>query len=93
MISPRFKGGDRVRTRALGAAGHTRLPRYLSDRSGVIVSVRGAFALADERAAGAPNARVETVYGVRFEASEIFDAPDRHCVVADLWESYLEADK
>src|SRR5438445_470344 len=41
LATPRFKAGDRVRTKNLNPTGHTRLPRYARDKVGVIDRDRG----------------------------------------------------
>jgi nitrile hydratase len=83
MIAQRFRVGEDVRTQAVVNPGHTRLPNYLAGKVGTIVAVCGAFPLADERARGIRDAPSQPVYSVRFDY-------DRHHVIADLWESYLE---
>jgi nitrile hydratase len=83
----RFVPGDRVRTRTIDPAGHTRLPRYARGAVGVVVEPAGVHPLADDRAhgrAGTP----QTVYHVRFAATELFGAGD-HTVTVELWEDYL----
>jgi hypothetical protein len=89
MTTDRFVPGDRVRTRAIDPAGHTRLPRYARGAVGVVVEQAGRHPLADDRARGlAPQA--QPVYQVRFLASELFGAGD-HTVTVELWEDYLTA--
>jgi len=90
MTPRRFDVGDRVRTRPVTASGHTRLPHYLAGRGGVVVAVRGAFALADDRALGKRDVGVETVDAVGFDAGDLFEESHQHRIIADLWESYLE---
>ncbi len=88
----RFKAGDRVRARNLNPEGHTRLPRYVRGRSGIITSVKGPFRLPDANSEGRPD-EWEFVYPVRFAARELWgpDASERDTVAVDLWDSYLEA--
>ena len=66
---PRLRPGDRVRARNRHPAGHTREPRYVRGRVGVIQEHHGAGGLPDlgvhEDAHGAS-------YCVRFEASELW---------------------
>lgn len=87
-----FRPGERVRTRLMNPAGHTRLPQYLRGRPGTIECVLGKMPFADRRAAGETDA-TETAYTVRFEAADVWgvDAEPRSAVCADLFESYLEA--
>ncbi len=42
-VAPGFKSGQRVRARNVHPSGHTRLPRYVRGRSGVVVRDRGVF--------------------------------------------------
>ncbi len=86
----RFLVGQRVRTSALRAEGHTRLPRYLAEHAGVIARVHGLYPLADDRAAGR-DTPPQALYAVSFEARELFgDAAQGFTVTADLWDAYLE---
>src|SRR3989442_1114543 len=64
LATPRFKAGDRVRTKNLNPTGHTRLPRYARDKVGVIDRDHGVFILPDE-IAGA-KARGESDEGPRY---------------------------
>jgi len=50
---PRFKAGDRVRTRNINPATHTRLPRYARDRVGEVEAIRGCHVYPDSVAIGA----------------------------------------
>lgn len=90
----RFRPGDRVRSRNLHPAGHTRLPRYARDKSGVVRTVNGPFLLPDTNAHGA-DPDWQACYAVEFSARELWGpgaaAGDRICV--DLWESYLEPEE
>lgn len=88
----RFVPGARVRTLTVDPPHHTRLPRYVRGQVGEVVEAQGAWPLADERAQGRADARVETVYTVRFAAARLWGA-GRHWVTVDLWESYLEEDR
>ena len=44
---PRFKAGDRVRTRNINPVTHTRLPRYARDKVGAVEAVRGCHVFPD----------------------------------------------
>jgi nitrile hydratase len=50
---PRFKAGDRVRTRNIHPVTHTRLPRYARDKVGEVEAVRGCHVYPDSVATGA----------------------------------------
>ncbi len=90
MPEPRFAPGDRVRARSVDPAHHTRIPRYARGQVGEVVEVQGTWPLADERAQGMAEPRIEPVYTVRFPASELWGPPGGHWVQVELWESYLE---
>lgn len=84
-----FSPGDLVRTSHLDPPHHTRLPRYARGRVGVVVEREGEWLLADVNAAGRGDAPMEPVYAVRFDARDLWGDGD-HCVVLNLWSSYLE---
>ena len=87
---PRFRVGDRVRARNRHPLGHTREPRYLRGRAGVIHAYHGAHAFPDLSAEGVRVGR--HLYCVCFEASELWgeNANGNSAVYVDLWEDYLE---
>ena len=89
--APTFQVGDRVRARNLNPTGHTRLPRYVRGRLGVVETFHGAHVFPDVHAhTGADDPR--PLYTVRFAAREFWgpDAPEHDSVSLDLWEPYLE---
>ncbi len=90
-VPPRFKQGDRVRTRNLHPHGHTRLPRYARGKTGLVEAVRGGFVFPDTNAHGAGEAP-QQVYTVTFSAEELWgEGSDPTLTVSiDAWESYLE---
>ena len=92
MTEPRFAVGDRVRTRTVDPSHHTRLPRYARGQVGEVVEIQGTWPLADDRARGYAEPRVEPVYTVRFPAAALWGAPNEHWVQVELWESYLEVE-
>jgi nitrile hydratase len=69
---------------------HTRIPRYARGQVGEVVEVQGTWPLADDRARGLAEPRVEPVYTIRFPAGELWGQPGGHWVQVELWESYLE---
>ena len=86
----RFHLGERVRTRQMHPAGHTRLPRYCRGRQGEIVAVHGAHVFPDASAAGAGD-QPQWLYTVRFTASELWGADTTAASVSvDCWEPYLD---
>lgn len=90
---PRFKVGDRVRTRNIHPPGHTRLPRYARDKQGVIHIVHGSHVFPDTNAHGL-GPQPQGVYSVRFDARELWgdDTEGPGQVYLDLWDAYLEPD-
>ena len=90
-LTPRFKPGDRVVARNLNPSGHTRLPRYVRGKHGVIDRVRGTFVYPDTNAHGGGE-QPQPVYCVRFDARELWGptALARNSLYLDLWEDYLE---
>jgi nitrile hydratase len=90
-IAARFLAGDVVLVRNIHPAGHTRLPRYVRDKPGVVVADRGVFSFPDSNAAGA-GPKPQHVYTVAFDARTLWGedtTADSVCV--DLWEDYLES--
>ena len=90
-VPPKFKAGDGVVARNLNPAGHTRIPRYVRGRRGVIDRGHGVFIFPDTHAAGLGR-KPQHVYSVRFAARELW-GPDAHpndAVYVDLWDDYLD---
>jgi nitrile hydratase len=89
--APRFSVGSRVRVRDDHQPGHTRAPRYVRGRHGVVTHVTRPFPYPDARAHGLPD-RSESTYHVEFSAGELWgeDGEANATVLVDLWESYLE---
>ncbi len=87
---PRFHVGDRVRARNRHPLGHTREPRYVRGRVGVVHEHYGAHVFPDRNAEGAREG--QHLYSVRFEASELWgeDTVGKSAVYIDMWEAYLE---
>ena len=87
----RFEVGDRVRARNINPEGHTRLPRYIRGRSGVVARVYGVHNFDDSMSQGL-GPQPQYIYSVRFEARELWgeEASDTECVYIDMWNSYLE---
>ncbi len=86
-----FSIGDRVRTLPLNPRGHTRLPRYVRDKVGMIVCVHGCHVFPDSNAAG-EGENPQWLYCVSFDAQDLFgpDAEAGNTVNVDCWEPYLE---
>jgi nitrile hydratase subunit beta len=90
-IAPQFAVGQRVRARNMHPTGHTRVPRYVRGKSGVIDRHHGAFVFPDTNAIFAGE-KPQHLYSVRFEARELWgeQASPRDSVYLDLWDDYLE---
>ena len=89
-IAQDYQVGDRVRVVNAHPAGHTRMPRYVRGRVGVIDHYNGVHVFADANAQGRREG--EPQYNVRFSARELWgdDAPAADGVYLDLWQPYLE---
>jgi len=87
----RFAVGDAVRTHAGEVPHHTRLPRYVRGKRGVIERVHGAHVFADAHATGRGESP-RWLYTVAFDARELWsgDADATQVVSIDAWEPYLE---
>ena len=89
--SARFKAGDRVRTKNIHPATHTRLPRYARDKVGVVQLVHGCQAFPDAVAIDKGD-DPQWLYTVVFEGTELWgpDAEAGLTVSIDAFEPYLE---
>jgi nitrile hydratase len=90
ISEPAFAVGDRVRVREWHPPGHTRCPRYVRGKAGVVVRLDGIHSVPDVEAHGSARRR-EPTYSVRFDADELWgDGQAGVFVYVDLWDSYLE---
>jgi nitrile hydratase subunit beta len=89
--TPRFRPGDRIVARNIHPSGHTRLPRYVRGKQGVIDCIHGTFVYPDTNAHGGGE-QPQPVYCVRFDAHTLWGptVPARDSIYIDLWEDYLE---
>jgi nitrile hydratase beta subunit len=90
---PRFAVGDRVRVREWHPLGHTRAPRYVQGKRGVVVRFDGAHNVPDVEAHGGRRV-LDPTYSVRFTSRDLWGdggSPGETFHV-DLWECYLEPD-
>jgi nitrile hydratase len=87
----RFKPGDKVRTKNLHPATHTRLPRYARGRVGVVELVHGCHAFPDAVAIDRGD-DPQWLYTVVFDGRELWgaDADPSVTVSIDAFEPYLE---
>ena len=87
----RFHAGEKVRVKNEHPAWHTRMPRYVRGRQGVIGRDHGGFVFPDTNSRGLGE-QPQRCYNVLFTASELWGSVanpgDR--VHVDLWDDYLE---
>jgi nitrile hydratase subunit beta len=84
-----FAVGDRIVTRLLNPATHTRLPRYARGRPGIVDAVHGAHVYPDSHALGQGEAP-QWLYTVRFDARDLWgEDTTAASVCVDCWEPYL----
>ncbi len=90
-VAARFAASDAVVVCNLNPAGHTRAPRYIRGKRGVIARDYGVFIFPDSNAMGQGKAP-QHLYSLRFEGREVWgaDAPAHEALYLDLWDSYLE---
>ncbi|MGH7896058.1 MAG: nitrile hydratase subunit beta, partial [Candidatus Binatia bacterium] len=89
--APRFRPGDVVRARVASPSGHTRLPRYVAGRRGVVHRLQPSCVFPDTNAHGLGE-DPQHLYNVRFAANELWgDAAEPGTSLhIDLFEPYLE---
>ena len=87
----RFKEGDRVTTRNINPATHTRLPRYARGKLGSVEAIRGCHVFPDTAALG-DHEHAEWLYTVVFTARELWggDADPNVKVSIEAFEPYLD---
>jgi nitrile hydratase len=90
---PRFKAGDRVRTRNLNPETHTRLPRYARDKIGEVEAVRGCHVYPDSVATGVGE-DPQWLYTVVFSGHVLWgeDSDPSVKVSVEAFEPYLVAE-
>lgn len=88
---PRFKPGDRVRTKNIHPPTHTRLPRYARGKRGVVEVLRGCHVFPDTVAIG-QGENPQWLYTVLFDGRELWgeDADPTLKVSIEAFEPYLE---
>lgn len=87
----RFKPGDRVHTKNMNPASHTRLPRYARGRSGVVEAVRGCHVFPDSVTTGGGE-NPQWLYTVVFDGRDLWgaNADPTLTVSVEAFEPYLE---
>jgi nitrile hydratase len=86
-----FSVGDRIRAKSIDPPTHTRLPRYVRGRIGLIDRIHGAHVFPDSNAHGAGE-HPQWLYTVAFDGRELWgDGADPGLkILIDAWEPYLE---
>ncbi len=88
---PKYSRGDRVRVKVSSPLGHTRVPRYVRGREGIIEKLHGYYHI--------PDVRVETgikvyqpVYLVCFRARDLWGegASPKDKLYIEMYEDYIE---
>jgi len=92
LAPARFAVGDRVRTKNIHPATHTRLPRYARGHVGAVEAIRGCHVFPDSTAVGGGE-NPQWLYNVVFDARELFgEAADPTLKVSiEAFEPYLES--
>ena len=90
-VSASFSVGDGIQARNVNPTGHTRLPRYIRGKQGMIAADHGVFQFADSLAHGGGK-QPQHLYSVKFTAQELWgaDAPAKDSLYIDLWHDYVE---
>ena len=90
--APRFKIGDRVRTKNIHPPTHTRLPRYARGRVGVIEANRGCHVFPDSTAVRAGE-NPQWLYTVLFQGRELWgeECDPTLKVSIEAFEPYLDS--
>lgn len=92
-VPPRFRVGDAVIARNVHPEGHTRIPRYIKGRRGVVDRDHGVFAFPDAAAHGLGHVP-QHVYSVRFMSRELWgdQASPLDSIQIDLFDEYMDPD-
>ena len=89
-VAPKFKAGDAVAIRNINPVSHTRLPRYVRGKRGVVERDHGVFAFPDTGAHGLGE-KPQHVYSVKFSFQELWgeDAADNMYLYIDMFDDYM----
>jgi len=88
---PKYAVGDVVRVKDGAPLGHTRVPRYVRGKVGVITNLHGNFILPDQRVADG-SLLYQPVYQVCFAAQHVWGdaAAPKDKLYLEMWEDYIE---
>jgi nitrile hydratase beta subunit len=86
-----FKVGQAVRARNINPITHTRLPRYVRAKSGIVERDHGVFVFSDT-SVYSQGEKPQHLYSVRFSARELWgdQAAPQDGVYLDMFDDYLE---
>jgi nitrile hydratase beta subunit len=89
--TPGFNVGDVVRARNINPQGHTRLPRYIRGKTGIVVKYYGNHDFPDIDMNG-NKSEPQPIYSVQFDAEELWGATAEvnQLLFIDMWEGYIE---
>jgi nitrile hydratase len=87
-----FEVGDEVMVTKDFVVGHTRMPKYVRGKKGVILHrTSEKWPFPDAHGHGRHDALPEPTYHVRFSGRDLWgESSEAEAVVVDLWEGYLE---
>ena len=87
----KFAAGDVVTAKNIHPKTHTRIPRYVRGKQGVIDKIHGCHVFPDSNSQGLGE-DPQWLYCVKFTACEIWGADHsaKDLIFVDMWEPYLE---
>lgn len=90
QVEAGLKPGDAVVARNINPVSHTRLPRYVRGKRGVVEFDHGVFSFPDTNAHGNGH-KPQHVYNVKFTARELWgeEASPKDSLYIDLFEDYV----
>jgi nitrile hydratase beta subunit len=90
-IQPKLTPGTLVRAKSMSPMGHTRIPRYVRGKQGIIEKIHGNFILPDIKVHTGVDL-YQPVYLVCFKATDLWgeEASPKDKLYIELWEDYLE---
>jgi nitrile hydratase len=90
--NPRFRVGERVLVRNINPPTHTRLPRYVRGKVGIVERDQGVFSFNDDNAHGLGH-KPQHVYNVRFTMRALWgqQGAESDSLYLDLFDDYLDA--
>lgn len=89
----RFSPGDQVRVRALGKAGHVRVPHYIRRHVGEVIQFCGRYLNPEDLAVGNTGGHAIDLYRVSFVQAELWPEeqhPPQDRLVLELYDHWLE---